>query len=380
MSVINQMLKDLDERKPEQLSPAQGHQVPITPAKKPVSLVFVVITLLLLNAVGWFIYQLYQENKALKANASEQQQVLANRAEQPQPRSHSSTSNAHNSQTIVEPNSQQEVNSESHITIAEQPKTIKAAHLANQKNAPEQIATPQVNAAASEPAVQQAQLPEETLPEREYQPAIVKQAEPSQPPSLTVARKKLTSEQLLERKLAQAEKAIANNELAKAEGFYEEALILDQDQAEVRKQLAALWYGRKAYQAALNLLHQGSAIDYNNSEFRLMKARIYLTMGQASNALSELLTLKDVNSVEYQAMIASTAQELQQYQQAIEAYQQLTRLQPHDGRWWLGLAIAYDTNATFDLAKDAYKNAISLSGISDSSMAFARQRLQELGE
>ena len=111
-----------------------------------------------------------------------------------------------------------------------------------------------------------------------------------------------------------------------------------------------------------------------------MKARIYLTMGQATNALNELLVLKDVQQVEYQAMIATTAQQLQQIEAAVYAYEKLTQLQPNDGRWWLGLAIAHDTDAKFELAINAYKKATLLPGISNSSMAFARQRIQELGE
>ena len=370
------MLKDLDERKPEQAMSGPANQVVQTHENKKSTLLLVVIALVVLNVLGWFVWQIYSENQTLKASQNQPQPQVSG-AKKPvtektsEPVVLNNDTSNDDTMSTVQKTVQQPAQTvvEQEVPVESKPEVKSSSHT---EQTSQEVVT--ASKAVAKPVANVNESKAQASPEVKTPP--VEQVKPT----MTVARKQLSPQQLIERKTEQAEKAIANNELAKAEQLYEDVLLIDQDQHEIRKQLAALWFGRKAYQAALNLLQQGSALDYNNSDFRLMKARIYLTTGQAMNALNELLVLKDVNNVEYQAMIASTAQQLEQYPVSISAYQRLTSLQPNDGRWWLGLAIAHDASSAFELAKNAYKNAISLAGISDSSMAFARQRLQELGE
>ncbi|MDG1751901.1 MAG: hypothetical protein P8I03_09615 [Thalassotalea sp.] len=79
-------------------------------------------------------------------------------------------------------------------------------------------------------------------------------------------------------------------------------------------------------------------------------------------------------------MLASHAQQISQFDIAATAYQLLAKLEPTAGRWWLGLAVAYDSNSEFDQAVIAYGQAIDKSDLSENARQFARQRVQELGE
>jgi MSHA biogenesis protein MshN len=127
------------------------------------------------------------------------------------------------------------------------------------------------------------------------------------------------------------------------------------------------------------LLSQGIAITPTNSEYRLMKARIYIALNQQQRALDTLLELANTNEVEYQGLLATTAQQLKHYQHTIDAYNQLTQLQPSVGRWWLGLAVAYDSDGQFIEAAGTYRRAIALANLSESARQFSRQRLEQLG-
>ena len=392
------MLKDLDDRKQEPVT-AAGHQPPYPTQSKSYRNVYWALALVVLvNLMAWLIWSFYQENQVLKAQSSKANSQAMQVAEiPPVDQNKSSLSNSHQP-TAPETSSAPEVKTLAKTEALSNSQSAKeTAQIISQPEA-EQSAGSHQSQVQNETVVkvdnvnnvEQSLGAENLVAEKQIQKSTVDKpinvnSEPSQEvvapkPTLSVARKQLSPRQLVARKTQQAEAAISKNELAKAEELYEDILLIDANQQETRKQLAALWFGRQAYQDALNLLKQGSALDYNNSEFRLMKARIYLTMGRAENALSEFLVLKDETNIEYQALIATTAQQLKRFPEAITAYQKLTQLQSTDGRWWLGLAIAHDTNAEFEAAKAAYRQTIELAGVSDSSLVFARQRLQELGE
>jgi MSHA biogenesis protein MshN len=198
--------------------------------------------------------------------------------------------------------------------------------------------------------------------------------------SISVSRRKVSAEHLAKQKIQQAEDAVNNNELAKAETLLEDVLVLTPNNKTARKQLAALWFGRKAYQSALNLLSQGIALAPQESEFRLMQARIYLTQGLSQKAYQVLKEFKQSDDVEYLLTLANVAQQLAQYPQAIAAYRQLATLQPTEGRWWLGLAVTYDSDKQYLLASNAYRAAIAQGKLSNASLKFAKKRLAELGE
>lgn len=212
----------------------------------------------------------------------------------------------------------------------------------------------------------------ETKPE--YQQAPIAQS------TLTISRKQLTPEELASKKIAQAEQAIANKDIKKAEQLFEDVLLVVPSHKSARKQLAALWFGKQSYQAALNLLSRGLALDSQDQEFRLMKARIYLNQGQAQSALDTLKVLDNIRLIEYQSLLASTAQQLGEFSSAEKAYNILTELAPSIGRWWLGLAIAQDSQSQFSQAKINYQIALKQQDLSSETAQFAQNRILELGE
>jgi MSHA biogenesis protein MshN len=201
--------------------------------------------------------------------------------------------------------------------------------------------------------------------------------------TLTISRKALTPYQLAEQKLKRAEQALANNDISKAETMFEDVLLVLPTHKTARKHLAALWFGRQSYAAALNLLSQGINLSPDDSEFRVMQARIYLQQNRLQQAFATLNNMPNVNdviNVEYQSLRATTAQQLKEFTFSAQAYQILVNIEPTSGRWWLGLGVALDSNSEFKQASTAYQNALTKTGLSASAENFARQRIIELGE
>lgn len=348
MSVINQMLKDLEHRAPE-----QGQApMPAVATQKSSTLKIVsisVVVLLSLNALGFYIWNLQEQ----VAKSYEQQQVLSSKPQAQQPE-------------------------------------VSSAKLQVAENIQEQAALPQqekqnVKAIQTETVAEQLTLPNTEPPKT---PEVIKsiiskkssKKSSKKTGEMSISRRQLTSEELVNQKLMRAEKAVNLNKLSKAEQLFEEILIIKPTDKQARKKLAALWFGRKSYQQAVNLLSQGIAIDKNDGELRLLKARIYLSQGQHEAAFNTLKPLASFEQEEYQVMLANIAQQIEQYPSAISAYKLLIKMQPYSGRWYLGLAIVYDKNSQFSLAINKYALALTKTDLSISSAKFAKQRMQALGE
>ena len=125
---------------------------------------------------------------------------------------------------------------------------------------------------------------------------------------------------------------------------------------------------------------QGIALDGKDKSLRELKARIHLKQGQVRAAVNTLKPLAKLKDEQYQIMLANTAQQAQQNDIAIGAYQMLITMQPDLGRWQLGLAVLYDKNSQFALASKAYKTALTKSDLSISSEKFVKQRIEVIGQ
>jgi len=351
------------------------------------------IIIVLLNVIGLFFWQLYSENQSLK--------TLHNK-----PSSQVSISEQHVSAAPIKDPNKVATNIPARDTVKTELSTIQSDEdkTANQRKIDTYV-TNNVNDLKSDGAngsrrnnsalIKTGILNEKNLIEqdsvekglnkktqtKEARPAVVQtEVLPEIPASLSISRRQMSPQDLAQQKYSRAEQAILDEKIIQAEQLFEEILLLQPNHKAARKQLAALWFGRQSYQPALNLLSQGIALTPQDSEYRLMKARIYLNQGQTERALQTLLVLADYPNIEYQALLANTAQQQGQFVSAIMAYQQLVNLQGIKGRWWLGLAIAFDSNSQFLKAAQAYQMAISQQNLSPSSAEFAQKRLVELGE
>ena len=372
MSVINQMLKDLEKRAPE-----QGHASIPTVALQKISTLKIVLlsalVLLSLNALGFYIWSL--QERVAQSEFKQQKPVNTENVEQVLTSQPIKVEKARNQEHQQE--HQQEIASTTNANRVLENQPLKVHKPINQAQQQQIV----VSNKAEQNSLQQSPGPVVTetsavqLATRE-----LLTVEKSKTSKMSVSRRQLTSKELVVQKLARAEKSVNINEITKAEQLFEEILIIDPDHKEARKKLAALWFGRQSYTQALNLLSQGIAIDKQDSELRLMKARIHLKQGQHEAAYNTLKPLSSFEQEEYQVMLANIAQQIEQYPSAIGAYQMLIKMQPYSGRWHLGLAIVYDKNSQFLLAVNEYALALTKADLSASSAKFAQQRMQALGE
>jgi len=402
MSVINQMLKDLEERSPE-----QGQAVtPVAVNNKSSTIKIVLISLVVLislNLLGLYIWNLQERVSASELKVKEQSTnpVTNINKELPQKPVETSQQNQKNlgqnssAQQVVElkkiklqTTSLQETKADLAIVSPQQviaedqtsiptlvPKSSIAPIALTQSESVKQVS------AKSKSSQKKATTPEalnsKLVGNEVVIPTPVKAPTESK---MTVSRRQMTPEELVLQKLARAEKAIKSNDIIKAEALFEEVLIINPHNKQARKKLAALWFGRKSYQQATNLLSQGIALDRNDAELRLLKARIHQQQGQYKAVYDTLKPLARIEQQEYQVMLANVSQRIEQYDSAIKAYKVLIDMQEFSGRWHLGLAIVYDKTSQFSLAVTEYTLSLTKSDLSIASAEFAQQRIQALGE
>ncbi|WP_114326199.1 tetratricopeptide repeat protein [Candidatus Colwellia aromaticivorans] len=372
MSVINQMLKDLEQRTPEQGQVA----MPVVISHKPSTIKIVLISLAVLvsfNLLGFYIWNLQEQISSSELKIKEQVQSPVANVSRELPRQLDETltpdrQTLDRQEPIPEKLSLPEAKAELAIELPQQPIVKEKVNL------PEPVSK---NIVAIRQQVQPVPIKPKPISPAQVNPIQVKTPTESK---MSVSRRQLTSKELVAQKLVRAEKSIKINDITKAEQLFEEVLIIDPNYKQARKKLAALWFGRKSYQQATNLLSQGISLDRNDAELRQLKARIHLQQGQHKAAYDTLKVLPTLKQQEYQVMLANVSQQIEQYKSAIQAYKILIDMQAYSGRWHLGLAIVYDKNSQFSLAVTEYALALTKSDLSIASAEFAQQRMQALGE
>jgi MSHA biogenesis protein MshN len=379
------MLKDLEQRQADQHSDSAGISLPVMVKNSPYKNLFIITITVGMTLLAVYLFYLQSENQRLASESQKNTTV---------------TSLQHSPLKPVKLTALELPVSQSNNVVAQRPSKKQPQPNATKseiKNLRNETATKDSAAIKATNTFVNKRAGDNSLVEKPWQgsrPVLatnvltaenVTTTKPkvAQPSTMAITRKQLTPKTLVKQKMRQAKEAVANNNASKAEQLFEEVLLILPSETEARKHLAALWFGRQAYQAALNLLSQGIQLDANDNELRLLKAEIHSKRQQhlaAFQVLQSHPALDKLSDIDYHSMLANQAQASKQYQFAINAYLRLTGLQKNIGRWWLGLGIAYDSDSQFTQAKKTYATALNQQDLSSSARLFVSQRLQELGE
>jgi MSHA biogenesis protein MshN len=200
----------------------------------------------------------------------------------------------------------------------------------------------------------------------------------SESAQMSIEQVELTPQQLAEKAVTRASKALDSNDFESAVSAYTEALRYTPDDERVRQKLAALYYGKGDVRRAFDLLQSGIELNHNGETLRIALAKLLMKENQAEAALSPLSYLPQSPSVEYLSLRAALAQKSKFNDIALESYQLLTQKEANNGRWWLGLAIQQERAFQLPEAKQSYLQAQNKVGLSVQSQAFIRDRLNVL--
>jgi len=146
-----------------------------------------------------------------------------------------------------------------------------------------------------------------------------------------------------------------------------------------RATLIALRLSQEQLERAQQLLSQGLQLAPEQLAFIKLKARILLSQQQPSAAVIELdKHQQGERDQEYLALLATATQRDGQHQRAATLYQQLLQLNDWQAQWWVGLAISLEALNQKNAALKAYWQARELPGISPALKRYAEGRISQL--
>ena len=171
---------------------------------------------------------------------------------------------------------------------------------------------------------------------------------------------------------------IDQGRLTEAQDRLREALDLDARHEPARQTLAALLLESKSYDAADAVLAAGLQRNPAQTNFALALSRLHLERGNMPGALSVLREHEQfaIGHAEYRAFAAALHGKAGAHAKAIAEYQAALRLTPRVGSWWVGLGLAHEAEDRMDAATQAYRNARDTGTLSANLSEFVDRKLQ----
>lgn len=371
MSVINRMLKDLDQR--QQTARTQTY-TPAAVAPQPIHWIWIIVTVLFSAAVIvgglnlWWMYsdteqqdqepvQVVEANSATTANNTQQETF----PEQPK------TASVEPSQSSV----RSPVKNQAIVDVSALPPVAEVKpNATTQESSTEASLTP--SADTTELSVIHAS-------ETESKPvpsAKVVKKPPQNTGTLEVTRVQLSPEELAANNLEKARAAFDKGNRTEGQTLLEKALVVKPDHVEVRSELAAYWYGRGMTTRALILLQQGLDMRPQQAEWQLLFARILERIGRVEQAYTALLNIRDdaPEAPELMKLRAAAATQLGYFNEAAADYTVLAS-EFGEGRWWLAAAVAHEDGNNLEAAVRCYQQALQSRDLGNDARDYVEQRL-----
>lgn len=160
----------------------------------------------------------------------------------------------------------------------------------------------------------------------------------------------------------------------------EQVLQLEPRHLRARLLLAKILYNQGQTIKTSEFLDQSLALFPDNLQFINTRAQLFLQQKDANGALRVLqrVGLENSSNETYLSLLAATYQQLQSFSNAAKIYQKLVSINADKAENWLGLALSQEKLGNTKLAHDAYQQALNKDTLKDSVANFVKQRLTEL--
>jgi MSHA biogenesis protein MshN len=174
-----------------------------------------------------------------------------------------------------------------------------------------------------------------------------------------------------------AEGALASGRTAEAIDSLRAALKHDPAYVQVRQMLLRQLLDMRKTDEAMAALQEGLEIQPMQTGWAMSLARLQLEqndLAAADRTLARSQAYAEANA-DYAGFQGHVKSRLGAQRQAVTHYQRATRLAPHEGRWWLGLGLALEADGHQPEAKEAFKRSLATTTLSADLAAVAEQHL-----
>jgi MSHA biogenesis protein MshN len=185
------------------------------------------------------------------------------------------------------------------------------------------------------------------------------------------------------RELAEAEyrkgmQAIKYGDNAAAMQSLRRTLELDPELVKARQALLSLLVSGKQWTEAQLVAQSGLALDPAKSGWALILARLHFELGDTPAALEtlEYYAAHAGRDADYQGFFAYLLQKQQHPAEAAERFKAALTLRPSEGRWWFGLGLALEGAGKRSEAKEAYAKAREVGNLPPDMAQVIEERLR----
>ena len=212
-------------------------------------------------------------------------------------------------------------------------------------------------------------------------PVVKKPPEPAKPPAPVEIEKQVrkpTPRQRAEAEYAKGSAARQQGQADEARAAFEAALQIDPTYHGARQALVGTLLDARQPADAIRILQEGLQLAPAQQGFAMTLARLQLDTGDldtATQTLARSLDYPDV-SPDYIAFYASLLQRQQKHAEAVTQFQRALARRRNVGVWLLGLGVSLEALGRGGEAQEAYRLAKSSGNLSADLQAFADQKLR----
>jgi len=166
--------------------------------------------------------------------------------------------------------------------------------------------------------------------------------------------------------------------LTDAEASFSAALGIDPGHVGSRQALVALLLERRQIDAAQRLLEEGLVLYPGEVQFATVLARILVERGDLARALSVLeSTPQGAKSVEHQTMLGAVLQRLGRHAEAVQAFENASRIGVASAATLVAMGVSYERLGQKSDAVRAYERSLTAQA-SDEVRGYAQNRIRAL--
>lgn len=160
----------------------------------------------------------------------------------------------------------------------------------------------------------------------------------------------------------------------------EQVLKLDPRHIKARLLLAKTLHNQGQPLKTAELLDQSLALFPDNLQLINMRAQLFLQQKNPDGALKTLqrIALTNSSNETYLSLLAATYQQLQSFSYAARVYQRLVTVNPEKAENWLGLALSQEKLDNPKLTREAYQQALNKNTLKEPVVNYIKQRLNDL--
>lgn len=206
----------------------------------------------------------------------------------------------------------------------------------------------------------------------------------SPPTKLKKKHRPLSNKQRAEIAYKKAYTLLQQGRMHQGKEYLHEALSHFNLHIKSREMLAGIYIKSGQFINAAELLNEGIRVVPDYPLFAKLYARVLLEQDNPQRAITILeqgsgFVAMDIEP-DYFALLAATYQRVKKHEKAVDIYLQLVKIRPAAGVWWLGLAISLEKRGKNNAALEAYQRAQKTGSLKAGLVKFTHNRVAALKE